>query len=104
MIKFSIIINSTLSIPGVWNNVQGIDCWDKCGKASGKCDACSVDSSPAYCCHNNLAPDKIAENGDCPLEAVSSMSGGNGYLSKYHTCVRKTYPGKCKLSNICNKI
>ena len=73
--------------------MKGVDCWTKCGQSGGECNECSVDGSPAYCCHNNLAPNELSKNGNCPLNAVSSMAGDNGYKSTHHTCVRKLYPG-----------
>ena len=78
----------------MWFNVKSINCWDKCGESGGKCDACSVDGSPAYCCNNNLTSNEIALNGDCPLDAISSMAGESGYQSSNHTCVRSLHLGK----------
>ena len=73
--------------------MEGVNCWNKCGQSGGKCDACSVDGSPAYCCRNNLAPNELAQNGNCPLNAVASIAGENRFSSTNHVCVRKIYPG-----------
>ena len=69
---------------------------DKCNNSGGQCDACAVDGSSAYCCHNNLSSDNLAQNGNCPPDAINSMAGSidSKYESPYHVCVRKTRKGK----------
>ena len=73
--------------------MKGIDCWDICNNSGGRCDACSVDGTSAYCCHNNLSSNNLAQNGNCPPDAISSMAGDSNYESPHHTCVRKIHKG-----------
>ena len=83
---------------GVWNTVEGVDCWSMCGEVGGLCDACTVDgSAPGYCCHNNLDstnPNHNGLNGDCPSDAIAASFADIGVQSNRHTCIRKFYPGK----------